>query len=851
MNSVGRVLADPFHRGRALRPVVMLPIPLAWYGVQLPEQANSMVTPRDLTERLASALGDRLVIERELDGGGMSRVFVALEGALDRRVVVKVLPEELSTALSRERFRREILTSATLQHPNIVSVFAAGDADGLLYFVMPFVDGESLRSRLQRDGPLSPAAAVSIMRDVLRALAFAHDRGVVHRDIKPDNVLLSHGAAVVADFGVARAFATARQGTTGASATLTGVGMSLGTPAYMAPEQVAGDTNLDARTDLYALGAMAYEALCGRAVFPRDTVADIMRAHLSETPVPPHEIRPGMPAALEAAVLRCLEKNPARRPQSAMELLHLLDDPAVVSGAVATTAQPARHGGRRELVRRVGIALTGLAAAFGAVAIATRGGGVPDAAVRVPVPTIAVLPLVSASADTTDRYLSFGVTDEIISALARVEGIRVASRAAAEEGQRNGLTLAQLAERFGVSHALEGTIQRAGSDLRVAVRLLSTSDGLTAWSEVFDGSTADLLDMQRYIAQSIATAVRADLGGAADSAIRLAAHRPDPRAHDAYLRAHYELARRGEGDLTNAIALLKEAVAIDTQYAVAWAELAQAYTVLPLYGQGGAAALHAEAMQAAQRALATDSTLAAAHAALGNLRNAQWRWDDGAQALRRAVALDSTYAPAFQWLGENRMLNGDIRAAEVALARAVALDSTLAVARALHGIALALLGNSAPADSELVRAIAAAPSVPEFRVMRGTALAYGNRWADAIRELEVARVLEPASPLVLGTLGYVHARAGNRDAVTALERALASADGRVGTRSAAAKIKLGLGDTVAALPLLELAVRDRDPLFASEPLASPVFDLVRRSERFRRVLDAAGLDGERLSRPCC
>ena len=209
-----------------------------------------METTPNLSERLANILGDELVIERELGGGGMSRVFVAYEPALQRRVVVKVLPDEIATVRSRERFRRESLTSATLPHPNIVSGISAGAEGGLIHFIMPFIDGESLRGRIQRDGLISPPTVVSIMRDVARALAFAHERGVVHRDIKPDNVLLSGGTAVVADFGVAKAFASAREGASaGATATLTNVGMSLGTPAYMAPEQVAGDSKLDARTD--------------------------------------------------------------------------------------------------------------------------------------------------------------------------------------------------------------------------------------------------------------------------------------------------------------------------------------------------------------------------------------------------------------------------------------------------------------------------------------------------------------------------------------------------------------------------------------------------------------------------
>ena len=815
----------------------------------------------ELSERLATILGDELEIERELGGGGMSRVFVAIDRALNRRVVVKVLPDEIATAISRERFRREILTSATLQHPNIVPVISAGDRQawdrgGLIHFIMPFVEGESLRSRLQRDGALTPVTVVSIMRDVARALAYAHERGVVHRDIKPDNVLLSGGTAVVADFGVAKAFASAREGSTGTSATLTNVGMSLGTPAYMAPEQVAGDSKLDARTDLYALGAMAYEALCGQPVFPRESVASVLRAHLTDVPDAPKQLKPGIPAALEGVVLRCLEKDPGARPQSANELLALLENPAVLSGAF-TTQSHVRSLGIPSLAPRqawkigVGLLVAAIAVVFGISLSGGRDASAPAATARPAMPTIAVLPLLPVAADSSGNYLAFGVTDEIINALARIGGVRVTSRAAAQEAQRRSLSLTQLAESLGVTHALEGTLQKQGEAVHVAVRLVNTSDGLTAWSEVFDGTTGEIFDMQRYIAGAIADAVRKDLGPKIDSALGIGTYQPKPEAHDAYLRAHYELSRRGDGDLTSAVAQLRKAIAADSLYAAAWAELAQALTIMPLYGKGDPQALQAEATRSAQRALAIDSTLPAAHAALGNLLNSQWRWQEGEVALRRAVSLDSAYAPALQWLGENRLLNGDLVEAERLLAKAVAIDSTFSVTKAVHGLVLALLKRPAEADRELAAAVSQTPSVAALHVMKGAALIYTNRMTEAVAALEVARVIDPQSPLVLGTLGYAYGRAGNTRMAAEIERLLAATPSRAGFGTALAKIKLSTGDTTAAMEHLERALRERDPLFAAEPLRSPVYAPLHRSERFGRIVQAAGLDRQRVTAPGC
>ncbi|MBU6366529.1 MAG: serine/threonine protein kinase, partial [Gemmatimonadetes bacterium] len=279
-----------------------------------------------LRARLAAALGERYTLERELTGGGMARVFVAHEAALNRRVVIKTLAPELAASLSAERFDREIQLVAALQQANIVPVHASGSADGLPWFSMPYVEGDSLRARLAK-GPLAEAEAVPILRDVARALAYAHDRGVVHRDIKPDNILLSGDAAVVTDFGIAKAVTVAR--TMGDSAAtrsgpITSAGISLGTPAYMAPEQAAADATADRRVDLYALGCVAYELVAGHPPFAGASAAELLRAHLL-TPPPPLPAAAGASRGYAALVARCLAKDPAQRPASAREVLRALE----------------------------------------------------------------------------------------------------------------------------------------------------------------------------------------------------------------------------------------------------------------------------------------------------------------------------------------------------------------------------------------------------------------------------------------------------------------------------------------------------------------------------------------------
>ena len=298
----------------------------------------------DIRPQVQLSLGDAYAIERELGGGGMSRTYVALERALSRRVVVKVLSPELAAGVSVERFKREIMLAAQLQHPHIVPVLSSGDASGLPWFTMPYVEGESLRIRLAH-GPLATGEAVSVLRDVARALAFAHSHGVVHRDIKPDNVLLSQGSATVTDFGIAKAISAAR---TDAHATLTMAGTSIGTPTYMAPEQAAGDPNIDQRSDIYALGCMAYEVLAGRPPFQGQSPAKLLGAHLGEKPRDVREFRPDAPETLATLVMQCLEKDPASRPQQAGDLVRVLDG---VTSTGAAASAPGILAGRINIGR--------------------------------------------------------------------------------------------------------------------------------------------------------------------------------------------------------------------------------------------------------------------------------------------------------------------------------------------------------------------------------------------------------------------------------------------------------------------------------------------------------------------
>jgi len=328
----------------------------------------------DLRERLQTTLGSAYTLERELGGGGMSRVFVADETSLGRKVVVKVLPPDLAAGVSVDRFKREIQVAARLQHPHIVPVLSAGETDGLPFYTMPFVEGASLRARLSQ-GALPIPETVGVLKEVARALAYAHEHGVVHRDIKPDNVLLSGGSAVVTDFGIAKALSASRMEGAG-SATLTALGTSLGTPAYMAPEQAAGDPSTNHRADIYAFGCMAYEMLCGEQPFHGRTPHKLMAAHMGERPQPIDARRPDTPPVLAQLVMQCLEKEPDHRPQLASDVARVLES---ITSSGTTAALPGVLLAGRGMLQK---ALLVWAAAFVVVVVLARaaivGIGLPD-----------------------------------------------------------------------------------------------------------------------------------------------------------------------------------------------------------------------------------------------------------------------------------------------------------------------------------------------------------------------------------------------------------------------------------------------------------------------------------------
>ena len=584
----------------------------------------------DLLARLQGALGGAYRLERELGGGGMSRVFVAEETALGRKVVLKVLPPELGAGLSVDRFRREIQLAASLHHPNIVPLLTAGEADGLLYYTMPLIDGDSLRTRLAREGELPVGEVVRLLRDVVDALACAHERGVVHRDIKPDNVLLSRHHALVTDFGVAKALSEA----TGRNS-LTSAGVALGTPAYMAPEQATADPHVDHRADIYAVGAFAYEMLAGRPPFVGPTPQAVLAAQVTQAAEPVTRFRPSVPPALAALVMRCLEKRPADRWQSTDELLHQFEAMATPSGGMVPTGAVAAVSGVAEPTavtaaaaarqsHRAGYLVLGLALALAmAWGVARYRGARAEPEGAAGPQTVAVLPFENLGRPD-DSYFADGITEEIGNRLTGLSGLRVIARSSAKQYKGTTKPLRQIGQELGAAYVLEGTVrwEKAGdttSRIRVSPELIRVSDGTSVWAHGYDAVMSGVFSVQSEIAEQVAGALNVALAAPEREAL---AEKPtgNAQAYDYYLRGKEYFDRtggQGEADLRTSEELYHKALDLDPQFALAWAALARTHDDMFWFFYDRTDARLALEREAAERALRLAPSLPEGHISLG------------------------------------------------------------------------------------------------------------------------------------------------------------------------------------------------------------------------------------------
>ena len=792
----------------------------------------------------------------------MSRVFVAEERRFRRKVAIKVLPEELGAAVSTDRFNREMQLAAKLQHPQIVPVLTSGDIDGLPYYTMPYIDGESLRARLDRGGEMPVDETVRVLRQVAAAMSYAHRHGVVHRDIKPDNVLLADDFAVVTDFGVAKALSASAL--MEPSTSVTAQGTALGTPAYMAPEQGLADAAADQRADIYAFGVMAYEMLAGHTPFVARNAQAMLAAHVMQVPTPIEQLR-GIPPSLATLVMQCLQKRPADRPQTAADLLRVLDSTISSGGTLATSAAVVVSGSAPAAVTTplsaetlsVTRKLPWLSTPIIATVVATmivaivgyglfadsRADGRPGEELR----SIAVLPLDNVGGDSTDEYFSEGMTDELANALGKLPGLRLASRTSAYSFKNHrGDNITEIGRKLNVDAVLEGAVRRSGNRLRVTAQLTKVSDGLSLWSDTYERQTKDVFQVQDDIARSISDALKLKLGASAVAVSSNSRGTANLPAYDLYLRGRFFWNRRGADNLRRSISYFNAAIARDPSYARAYAALAIAYALLPEYSDSAPPDVIDRTKAAASRALAIDRGLAEAYAALGLASVHAWDFKSAEAAYRKAIALDPRYPTAHQWYGELLYHTNHLDSSVAETRMALSLDPLAPITPAAVGYSLILSGRYDEAIAELRKGIELAPGLGLHHAVIAQAYFWKSDVRTAIAEVDTSIALDPEVSSRWGELAYMYGRSGMPEKADSVMKILEERVRvqRVGPVTIALGY-LGRGENDKALDALERGVAEHDISLLTNfaPATDRVFDPLRSNPRFQRILQSMNLSG--------
>jgi eukaryotic-like serine/threonine-protein kinase len=723
----------------------------------------------------------------------MATVYLAQDLKHDRQVAIKVLKAELGAVLGADRFLAEIKVTANLQHPNLLPLFDSGAVDGLLYYVMPYVEGETLRTRLDRERQLPVDETLRLVTLMAGALDYAHARGVVHRDLKPENILLQSGQPMIADFGIALAVAQA------GGSRVTETGLSLGTPHYMSPEQATADRVIDARSDQYSLGAVAYEMLTGEPPHTGATAQAIIARLLTEAPRSLRATRPNISPTLEYAVLRALAKAPADRFESCGEFARVAAD---TSGVVAVSAPGSMVARRKRQLAGVGIVL--VLAAIGYLVFGRVRSAVPAAGV---IRSIAVLPLDNYSADSTQEYFAEGMTDELTSDLATISQLRVTSRGSAMQFKgKNRPPTPLIAKTLDVDAIVEGSVTRSGDRVRITAQLIDARADKHIWSQSFERKSGDVLALQAEMASAIANAINVQLTPGEQSRFA-AAPSVDPRAHNAYLKGRFFFNRPSDENLEKAIVQFDEAVKLSPAFAPAYSGLSDAYT-WAAYNEGFISASDAKlrAKETAERAVQLDSMSAEAHTSLGVFKAwFEYDWDRGERELRRAIVLNPSYAYAHDQLNQLLGIIGRFDEASAEGQRAVALDPLSPSILEDLATTLSYAGNAAMA-LELARK--AAELDPTFffpPASEGILALQTGDYSEAIAKFERSRTLS-APPFITAYLAYAYGMSGDRPRATATVEELRkmSPGGKVAPFNLAL-VYLGLGDRTRAVEYLEQA----------------------------------------------
>jgi eukaryotic-like serine/threonine-protein kinase len=703
-----------------------------------------MADPRSPLEE---GLRGSYTIERELGRGGMATVYLAHDLRHDRPVALKVLHPELAASLGPERFQREIRLAARLQHPHVLTVLDSGETAGRLWFTMPYVEGESLRDRLRRERQLPVDVALRIATEAARGLEYAHQHGVAHRDVKPENILLTRdGSTLVADFGIARAL--------GGDDGLTQTGLAIGTPAYMSPEQAAGDKTLDARTDQYSLASVLYEMLAGEAPWTGPTAQAIAAKRLTEPPPSVRAVRPNVPAAVDEAIRKALAPVAADRFASLEQFAQALQTTSAAptgSATVAAAEASSKPAPTRPARRRIPVAassltlglLIGLGVLFGW--LRHREEAPEDKNAK----RLAVLPFENLGG-ADDEYFADGVTDEVRGKLTALPGLQVTARSSSTQYKKTAKSPQEIGRDLGVDWLLTGTVRwekgSGGSHVRVSPELIQVSTGSTKWQQPFDAALTDVFQVQADVAGQVAQALDVALGRPQKAALE---ERPttNAAAYDAYLKGEAQSVSLGTSDAVRLRASLpyyEQAVALDSGFSQAWTQLSRAHSLIYVNGS--------PSQESAKRAL---------------------------EAAERARRIAPNHFQGYLAMGDYYS--------------SVPLDYPRALQEYESGLRIA------PGNADLLGATAL------------TELGIG-RWEEALQHLTRAETLDPRAPAVVRRLAYIYLRLRRYpEGLAASDRAIALAPENVTMLENKVMVYLGQGDLDRARQTVAGASGKYDP----------------------------------------
>ena len=768
------------------------------------------------------------ILER-LGEGGMGVVYKAEDLTLGRTIALKFLPPELTRdAAAKERFKHEARAASALDHPNICTIHEINETDDdQMFIAMACYEGETLKKKIER-GPMDLDQAVRIAIQVGEGLAKAHSLGIVHRDIKPANVMITgDNVAKILDFGLAKLAGQVR---------LTKTSSTLGTVAYMSPEQ-AGGKEVDSRTDIWSLGVVLYEMIAARLPFKGEHEQAMMYSILNEDPAPLVSLRSEAPKEVLPILGKALAKEPGRRYQHMSEMLADLkscEKKLEVASAASEAAKP-RWTKKRQLYLSAGLAVI--------IGLFVVGKIYLFPPPRGPIDSIAVLPLQNLSGDPNQEYFSDGMTEALITELQKIRSLRVISRTSVMRYKKAQKLLPEIARELNVRAVVEGSVLREGDNVRVNVQLIQASPEKHLWAENFDRTMKSILALQSDVAQAIAREIRVVV--TPDEQKRMASSRSvNPEAHEAYLKGRFYWNKRRGEDLKTAIGYFDQAIEKDPSYATAYAGLASTYVLLPEYAGLPPKEIMPKAEAAATKALELDSTLAEAHAVLGLIRyEFDWDWAGAESEFKRAIELDPNYPTAHHWYSSLLSRFGRFDEALSESKRALELDPLSLVINENVGAILSSTGQFDKAIDQLKRALELDPNFSATHLDLGTTYARQGKYDEAIAEFRKVRELVGGGPFGLANLGYCYARVGKKSAaVKILNELFEFSKHGYSVSAEIASIYYGLGDKEKGFEWAEKAYQEREVRLVFLAAVAVSDSTLRSDQRLIALLNKIGME---------